>query len=190
MRLSLLQLGELFLFAFPSYLMTSVSLKSTADSSGPLNPLSLIQDIFETNEWMTERHADDELLAEVVGRWAPYRFGFLWRDDLLALSFSCVVQLPPIVCTQASLFELVARINECLWIGHFDVSFDEPAFIFRYTLPIRQSVTSTHDQLEDLIEATLVECDRFYPAFRFVALKEKTATEALIASVTDTAGEA
>jgi len=173
------------------YLMANQTHKAQIQKNdSPLNPLNFIEDFFNSQGWFTERHADDELLAEANGRWDLYRFGFLWRDDLSALSYSCIAQLPNLRCHPSELFEITAKINERLWIGHFDVSVEEPSFAYRYTLPIRQQMNTIHDQIEDLIETAFIECDRFFPAFNFVALGEKSPTEALIASVTETAGEA
>jgi hypothetical protein len=173
------------------YFMANQTHKAqTHKNDSSLNPLNLVEDFFNNNGWFTQRPADDELLAEANGRWDIYRFGFLWRDDLSALSYSCIAQLPSLRCPPRELFEIAARVNERLWIGHFDVSIEDPSFAYRYTLPIRQHMNTLHDQIEDLIETAFIECDRFFPAFNFVALGEKNPTEALVASVTETAGEA
>jgi hypothetical protein len=46
------------------------------------------------------------------------------------------------------------------------------------------------EQIEDLVEIALVECDRFYPAFQYVADGGRNATQALQLSMVDTVGEA
>ncbi len=162
----------------------------THKNDSPLNPLNFIEDFFSSHGWFTQRPADDELLSEANGRWGIYRFGFLWREDLSALSYSCIAQLPSLKCSSQELFEITAKVNERLWIGHFDISIEDPSFAYRYTLPIKQQMNTLHDQIEDLIEIAFIECDRFFPAFNFVALGEKNPADALIASVTETAGEA
>ena len=46
------------------------------------------------------------------------------------------------------------------------------------------------EQLEDLVDIALNECERFYPAFQFVLWGGKSPTEAIDAAVIETAGEA
>ena len=46
------------------------------------------------------------------------------------------------------------------------------------------------EQMEDLVEIALMECERYYPAFQFVIRGGKTASEAVTAAILDTMGEA
>ena len=62
--------------------------------------------------------------------------------------------------------------------------------MYRHALPLRGTVGLTREQVEDLVETALLECERFYPAFQFVVWGGKTAEEAILASMIDTAGEA
>ncbi len=155
-----------------------------------LNPLNFIQDIFAANDWPFERCDEDELLAEMEGRWSVYRFSFLWRDDTQTLSFACVVDLEAPIKKPAYLYELTSRINERLWLGHFEVLLEDPSFSYRYTLPILPGSTGVVDQIGEIIDIIFMECDRFYPAFLFVASGAKRPVEALVASVADVQGEA
>ena len=42
----------------------------------------------------------------------------------------------------------------------------------------------------DLMQASLAECERYYPAFQFVLWGGKSPEEAIAASILDTQGEA
>lgn len=172
-------------------IMTKQTHKTQAlESNTALNPLDYVEALFENNHWEVDRQSEDELFAEASGKWSTYRFCFLWREDLLALSFSCMAQLPTFRCSAGELFELVIKANERLWIGHFEISLEDTNLIFRYTLPIRSCSSTLLELIEELVETALMECDRFFPAFHFVAMAEKSPSEALICSVTETAGEA
>jgi hypothetical protein len=48
----------------------------------------------------------------------------------------------------------------------------------------------TVEQLEDLMEAALCECERYYPAFQFVIWGGKKPEEAMQAAMLETVGEA
>ena len=46
------------------------------------------------------------------------------------------------------------------------------------------------EQLEDLVDISLNECERFYPAFQFVVWGGKKPAEAIEAAILETCGEA
>ena len=46
------------------------------------------------------------------------------------------------------------------------------------------------EQVEDMIEVAIGECDRFYPAFQLVLLADQSPAEALQAAMVETVGEA
>ena len=55
---------------------------------------------------------------------------------------------------------------------------------------LRGAGPASVEQLEDLVDVSVSESDRYYPAFQFVIWGGKTATEALNAALIDVAGEA
>jgi len=44
--------------------------------------------------------------------------------------------------------------------------------------------------VEDLLDVTISECERFYPAFQFLVWGGKSPSEALDAAIIETVGEA
>jgi hypothetical protein len=62
--------------------------------------------------------------------------------------------------------------------------------VFRHAMLLRGGHGATPEQMVDLVQASLAECERYYPAFQFVLWGGKTAEEALAASILDTKGEA
>jgi hypothetical protein len=62
--------------------------------------------------------------------------------------------------------------------------------MFRYTLPLRGQRMASVEQLEDLMDAALVECDRFFPALQMVLWGGMNADEAVAAAMLEPAGEA
>src|SRR3546814_3142863 len=62
--------------------------------------------------------------------------------------------------------------------------------LFRHTIPLRGLPSASVEQLEDLVEATLVECDRIYPALQMVVWGGTPVREALETAMLETVGEA
>lgn len=86
--------------------------------------------------------------------------------------------------------ELLCLVNNKMWLGHFVVPQEDTTPVFRHTVVLRGARGMSVEQLEDLVDIALTECERFYPAFQFVTWGGKTAEEAVEASLLDTVGEA
>ena len=58
-------------------------------------------------------------------------------------------------------------------------------------LSIFDKIKNRHiEQMEDLLDVSVAECERFYPAFQFVVWGGKTPAEAVESAILDTVGEA
>ena len=62
--------------------------------------------------------------------------------------------------------------------------------MFRYAMPLRGATGLVAEQMEDLVETAIIECERFYPAFQYVIWAGKSANDAFTASIIETVGEA
>ena len=167
-----------------------MTLVSIEDSHFTQNPLDLVEEIVAANDWSFDRSTAEEMLVDVAGRWCNYRLFFFWQEDISAMQFSCQfdMRVPP--SRRSAVIELLAIINERLWLGHFDVDADENTPMFRQTTLLRGAHGASVEQLEDLMDIALTECERFYPAFQFVIWGGKSAGEAVSAAILDTVAEA
>ena len=154
------------------------------------NPLDIVEEIVSANEWPFDRASDDEMVVEIGGRWCDYRLYFVWQQDLSAMQFSCQFDMKVQHHRRVAIHELLAEVNGRMWLGHFDVCSEEHTPMFRQTTLLRGSRGASVEQLEDLVEIALSECERFYPAFQFVIWGGKTPAEAVSAALLDTVGEA
>jgi hypothetical protein len=84
----------------------------------------------------------------------------------------------------------VSRINEQLWVGHFDLWTDDNSVMFRHSLILSGGADPTGQQCEALLNIAVEACNRHYQAFQFVLWAGKSPAEALAASMFETAGEA
>jgi hypothetical protein len=154
------------------------------------NPLDLVEEIVIANEWPFDRSSDDELVVEISGRWCDYRLYFVWQSELSAMQFSCQFDMKIQHHRRTAVHDLLAEVNNRMWLGHFDICTEEQTPMFRQTTLLRGSHGASVEQLEDLVEIALSECERFYPAFQFVIWGGKSAPEAVSAALLDTMGEA
>jgi hypothetical protein len=154
------------------------------------NPLDVLEELVDANEWRFDRNSAEEMLVELSGRWCDYRLYFIWQEDLSAISFSCIVDLRVSGHRRTSFLELLGAVNEKLWLGHFDLGVEEPVPMFRHTILLRGLGGVSVEQLEDLVDIAVTECERFYPAFQFLLWGGKTPEEAVEAAMLETVGEA
>ena len=154
------------------------------------NPLDILEDIVNANEWLSDRSNDDELVVELAGRWCHYRLFFVWQREIGALQFSCQFDMRVPEPKRGDVNDLLSMLNNRMWLGHFDLDAQQNTPLFRYTVLARGERMPGMEMLEDLVEIALTECERFYPAFQFVIWGGKKPTEAMAAAMIDTAGQA
>ena len=166
----------------------TIALEPAQDSIA--HPLDVLEELVASNDWPFDRPSEDELVAEIQGRWCDYRAFFAWSEDMSALHFACGLDLRLPRHRRGVVMELLALINERLWLGHFDLSGDEYLPTFRHAIPLRGARGATVEQVEDVVDVALVECERFYPAFQYVVWGGKDPAEAVAAACLEPMGEA
>lgn len=167
--------------------MSALSLSGSGRTS---NPLDVVEQIVSANDWAFDRHSDYEMAAEAPGKWCDYSLYFSWSHDISALRFTCAFDLKIPENRRLPLYELLARANENLWIGHFDLDSEAGTPLFRHSVLLRGASRVSFESVEDMMDIALTECERFYPAFQFVLWGGKSPREALQAAMLDCQGEA
>lgn len=167
----------------------ALNLKDAEVSVTP-NPLDMVEEIILVNKWSCDRASDDEMVVEITGRWTDYRLYFVWHPVESALLFSCTfeTEVPPKRIKDIN--QLIAQVNQRLWMGHFELTPEDNTPAFRHTLLMRGLSNASLEQMEDLVAVALSECERFYPALQLVMAKKMDAEDALIKSIFDVIGQA
>src|SRR5262245_50945969 len=86
-----------------------------------INPVDIVERLAALNDWSFDRAADDEISIAIGGRWADYQVSFTWMDDIEALHLACAFDLKVPERRRTEVQQLVSRVNEQLWVGHFDL---------------------------------------------------------------------
>lgn len=154
------------------------------------NPIDLVEQLVMDNDWPFQRTGDGEISVCVTGSWCDYSLAFALADSHEALTISAAFDFRTPRPKRGELCQLLAQVNERLWIGHFDLSSDEGIILYRHGVPLGGGARATAEQCEQMLRAALDACERFYPAFQFVLWGGKSADEAIAASILDCQGEA
>jgi len=154
------------------------------------NPLDVIERFVSQHDWLSDRQGDDELTVAVAGSWSDYNLWFSWRPDEAALMFACAYEMKIRRDKQQSLHSLIVLLNEKLSLGHFDLWEQPGLLLFRQALLLRGSSGPSEEQIEDLVEIALNECERHFPAIQFALWGGKSPRDAIQAAMLETVGEA
>jgi hypothetical protein len=154
------------------------------------NPVDVVEHMATHHDWNFDRASEDEVTLVVSGRWADYQISFTWMGDIQALHLACAFDLKAPALRRAELMKLVSKINEQLWVGHFDYWLKDGLLMFRHALMLAGGVGTSDGQCEAVLGLAIEACERYYQAFQFVVWGGKTAREALEAAMFETSGEA
>lgn len=154
------------------------------------NPLEVVEHLAAGNNWPFERAGEDEVAIIVTSRWTNYQVSFTWMSEIEALHLACAFDMRVPELRLGEVQQLVALINEQLWIGHFDIWMQNGVVMFRHALLLAGGVEASGKQCEAVMGSALDACERYFPAFQFVVWAGRSAREAMDAALFETAGEA
>ena len=155
-----------------------------------VNPIDFVEEIIHSKKWSFTRAANDELVAEISSKWSNYRLYFAWSEQIKAINFTVTFNLKFPSTSLVSIHELLALVNERLWIGHFDVTSRNGIPAFRHTLLVPQKNEYLYNQLEELVDIAIYECEKYYPAFQLLLLEDSKVHEALELCILDSVSRA
>ncbi len=166
----------------------SVSLAEFEESY--LNPLDLMEQVASSHGWAFDRSTDHDMSLEVVGEWCDYRMFLTWHNEVRALLFACAYEFKVPARKHGDVSSLLRLVNEKMLVGHFDLWSEDGLPVYRHSVLLRGIPGASVEQLEDLLDIALTECERYYPAFQFVVWGGKPPAEAVAAAMLETVGEA
>lgn len=160
------------------------------ETEQPANPVDVIEQIASRHGWQFEREDENEISISVGGHWCEYRVSYTWLDEVEALHLACAFDLKVPERRRAEITKMIVKLNEQMWVGHFDYWAGESAVMFRHSLLLPGATQPQPDQCAALIRIAVEACERYYQAFQFVVWAGKSASEALDTALFETAGEA
>lgn len=166
-----------------------MTITHASNNSSQNPPMDLVEQVIRNQGWHFRRVHDDEMAAECRGQWCDYSLHFAWSEEVSAFHFTCAFDVRIPSDKQELVYQLLALLNDRLWLGHFSIWQEEGLPMYRHSIPLRGSYMSL-EQIEDLLDISLSECERFYPTFQYVLWGGKPPEEALQAAIIDPIGEA
>jgi len=154
------------------------------------DPLDAVEQAVIAEQLPYDREEGGELHLSAPGAWRDHQIWFAWRPELDALHVCASLDLKATPNRYRDVCELAARLNEKLWLGHFDVWAEDGGVIYRHAVALPAGETVSQPQALAMLAAAREAGERFFPAFHFLIWGGKTVEEAAAAAMFETAGEA
>jgi hypothetical protein len=163
----------------------------TAEELEPQHdPLDIVEHVLQAENLPFDRVGDGDLAFAIAGDWKDYELWFAWRPEGDCLQICCSLDLKATKARRPALHELVALINQRMWLGHFEIWTEDGEIVFRHALSLPDGERPTLAQAASMIDAAVEAADRFHPAFDFMIRGAKSPVEALDACMFETVGSA
>lgn len=154
------------------------------------NPIDTVENIFSTRSFELERRNINEVVVEVQGKWNNMLLFFAWEQNMRCLHLSCLMDIESTIEDRSKIFELLALVNEELWIGHFSYWAEQNMPVFKLSAIITDKEDVFEGKILQIIDITIKECERMYPIFNMVLTKGMAPKQALYPMLPETKGSA
>ncbi len=145
------------------------------------NPIDTIENIFQRDNVSFDRRKDNELVAEVLGKWDNMLVFFAFEEHMRCLHISCLLNIETSAVDRSKMFELLALLNENLWLGHFSYWSEQKMPIFKHSIILQDNEELFTDKISKIIELSIMECERVHPIFNAVMRQNVSPVQALYA---------
>ncbi len=152
------------------------------------NPLDNIEEILNMNDWSFSRISDNELTVTLTGKYCDYNLIFLWQPDMKGIQINILYGLALSVSNEYEAAKTLMKMNENTWLGHFEISSDTSIPSYRYTALIDSQNKHSYQQLENIIDIALAQCEGNYAAFSLLSDDNITDDKTLPLALMETKG--
>ena len=149
------------------------------------HPVDLAELFAETMGWQFAREDDDQLVIEYAGLWRFYTVVLNWHQNHELLTVRNQFELNVPESAESQLLDAINRANVRFPGGSFTLHLDEEMIAYSLSHTLAGDAELTVEQLENLINNSISQCEVFYPAFQMVALGVRRAESAIDAAIVE-----
>ena len=153
------------------------------------NPIDVVENIFSSRSFELERRSINEVVVEVQGKWNNMLLFFAWEANMHCMHLSCLMDIETKIEDRSKIFELLALVNEELWVGHFSYWTEQNIPVFKHSVILNDG-EDIESKISQIIDIAIKECERMYPIFKVVLTKGMDPKQALYPMMMATVGQA
>ncbi|HPD93928.1 MAG: YbjN domain-containing protein [Rhodobacter sp.] len=155
-----------------------------------IHPIDIVETLAEFRAWDFDRVADDQIAMSVEGQWRSYSLTLAWSGADETLRLICTYDMEPPTDRMAEVYEILNLANDLVWSGGFTYWAQQNLMVWRYGLLLSGAQIAAPEQIDQMIQAAVAACERFYPAFQLVAWADRAPDEALKLAIAQAYGRA
>ena len=140
-----------------------MSRHNTQDDMVLADPIELVSRLVVAQDWFLKQTSAHAVLVDVPGRWGHYQLMADWHIDTEVLSVEARLDVLIEPQDAPAIHQLLAELNAELYLGHFHLSSDRQVIALRCRVPLRGAGGATPEQIEDIIDVLLGECEQAAP---------------------------
>ena len=158
--------------------------------SEDIHPIDMVETLAEHHEWEFDRITDDQIAMAVEAQWRTYSITLAWSAYDETLRLICTFEMEPPEERMGALYELLNELNDQCWAGSFTWWGEQKMMVYRYGLILAGDQVAGPEQVDTMIRAAVMSCERYYPAFQLVTWAERKPAEALAVAIGEAYGRA
>ncbi|WGI23021.1 YbjN domain-containing protein [Amylibacter sp. IMCC11727] len=155
-----------------------------------LHPIDVVETLAEHYDWAFDRVGEDQIAMAIEGAWRTYSITLAWSAYDETLRMICTFEMDPPEDRLPILYEAMNLANDKCWAGAFSLWKEQRLMVYRYGLMLGGGQMAVPEQIDQMLSAAVVACERFYPAFQLVAWGNEAAEPALEIAMSEAYGRA
>ena len=155
-----------------------------------LHPIDMVETLAEYHAWEFDRVTDDQIAMAVEGLWRTYSLTLSWNAMDQTLRLICTFEMQPPDGRVSALYDVLNRCNDMVWTGAFTYWAEQKLMVWRYGLLLSGGQMASPEQIDEMITAAVMACERFYPAFQMVTWGDNSPADAMKVAIAEAYGRA
>ena len=155
-----------------------------------IHPIDIVENIAEYHDWEFDRIGQDQIAMAVEGQWRTYSITLAWSSYDETLRLICTFEMEPPEARLPQLYETLNAVNDQCWNGSFTFWAAQKLMVWRYGLVLSGEQVASPEQIDTLINAAVMNAERFYPAFQLVVWGERSPADAIQVAIAEAYGRA
>ncbi|MBR9863225.1 MAG: YbjN domain-containing protein [Rhodobacteraceae bacterium] len=158
--------------------------------SGEMHPIDVVETLAEHYDWAFDRVAEDQIAMAIEGAWRTYSITLAWSAYEETLRMICSFEMAPPQEKLPALFQAMNLANDKCWAGSFSLWDEQQLMVYRYGLMLGGGVSAAPEQVDQMLTAAVMACERFYPAFQLICWGDETVERAMDIAMSEAYGRA
>ncbi|MCO4824671.1 MAG: YbjN domain-containing protein [Amylibacter sp.] len=155
-----------------------------------MHPIDVVETLAQHYDWAFDRVAEDQITMAIEGAWRTYSITLAWSAYDETLRMICTFEMDPPEDRLGPLYESLNLANDKCWAGAFSLWREQRLMVYRYGLMLGGGQAAAPEQIDQMLSAAVVACERFYPAFQLVCWGNEDVGPAMEIAMSEAYGRA